>query len=402
MDKETIKKEIIEYSSEAKKYDELKDYEKAYDFYLKAVNHLHLLKNEEQNESLKNEYIKQAKDYELRAKEIKDNIIPSKANIEFLNKNLEENKKIEVKWEDIAGLEKAKSILKEFIISPFIFPQLFEGNLAPWKTILLYGHIGTGKSLLVKAAATELQKLKGNFFSISSYGELPLTSHNKFFEDLIDFAIQKKPAVIFFDNITDFIGSKGEYKGQLFNIFNQIEKIEGIILIGTSLFPWEIGTDILSKFQKKIYIPLPNFEAKKAILKFNIKDTPNTLTEEQIEDIIKRTDPLVGGDVVSLTQQAISYPVWKCKRSEYFKKIPGINGQKFNYVPCTANEPGAIKMKMNEIPKDELPLLLPPKVEYQDFINADKHHTCKGMGYPDIIKEIEKLEEFTKKFGEEG
>ncbi len=46
MDKEKIKKEIMEYSSEAKKYDELKDYEKAYDFYLKAVNHLQLLKNE--------------------------------------------------------------------------------------------------------------------------------------------------------------------------------------------------------------------------------------------------------------------------------------------------------------------------------------------------------------------
>ena len=118
MDKETIKKEIVEYSSEAKKYDELKDYEKALDFYLKAVNHLQLLKNEEQNESIKNEYIKQAKDYEERAKEIKDNILPSKVNIEFLNKNLEENKKIDVKWEDIAGLEKAKSILKEFVISP--------------------------------------------------------------------------------------------------------------------------------------------------------------------------------------------------------------------------------------------------------------------------------------------
>ena len=218
----------------------------------------------------------------------------------------------------------------------------------------------------------------------------------------MDFAIQKKPAVIFFDNITDFIGSRGEYKGQLLNILNQIEKNEGIILIGTALFPWEIDTGFLSRFQKKLYIPLPNFEAKKAILKFNIKDTSNTLTEEQIEDIIKRTDPLVGGDVVSLTQQAISYPVWKCKRSEYFKKIPGINGQKFNYVPCTENEPGAIKMKMNEIPKDELPLVLPPKVEYKDFINADKSITCKGMGYPTFKKEIEQLEEFTKQYGIEG
>ena len=43
----------------------------------------------------------------------------------------------------------------------------------------------------------------------------------------MDFAIQKKPAVIFFDNITDFIGSKGKYKGQLLNIFQEIEKMKG-------------------------------------------------------------------------------------------------------------------------------------------------------------------------------
>ena len=321
----------------------------------------------------------------------------------MLNKNLEENKKINVKWEDIAGLEKAKSILKESVISPLIFPQLFKGNLSPWKTILLYGYQGTGKSLLVQAAATELQKLKGNFFSITFNSKfLNLNSYNIFFEDLIGLAIHKKPAIIFIDNITNFIDNRGEYKGQLFNFFNKIEKNEGIILICTTNYPWELETGFLSKFQKKIYIPLPDFEAKKAILKLNIKDTPNTLTEEQIEDIIKRTNPLVGSEVTFLSMEAIFEPIRKCQSSEYFKKIPGINGQKFNYVPCTQNEPGAIKMKMIEIPKDELPLLLPPKVEYQDFINADKHHTCKGMGYPAFIKDIEKLEEFTKKFGEEG
>ena len=74
----------------------------------------------------------------------------------------------------------------------------------------------------------------------------------------------------------------------------------------------------------------------------------------------------------------------------------------FNYIPCTENEPGAVKMKMNEIPKDELPLVLPPKVEYKDFINADKSITCKGMGYPTFKKEIEQLEEFTKQYGIEG
>ena len=400
MDKENIKKQIAEYSSEAKKYDELKDYQKAFDFYLKAANHLQLLKNEEQNESIKNEYIKQAKEYAIRAKEIRDNIIPRKATIEFLNKNLEENKKINVKWEDVAGLDKAKSIFKELVISPLIYPKLYQGKQAPLKTILLYGHSGTGKSHFVKAVATELQKLKGNFFSISSYGNL---QRDRFFEDLINFAIKKKPALIFVDDLTYFLNKDIFYQNlytQFFNLFHQIEKNEGIILIGAVNFPWELDTTFLSKFQKKIYFPPPNFEVKKAIIKMNLKDTPNTLTEEQIEDIIEKTTHLNGCGIASLPQEAMFYPLSKCQESEYFKKIPGINGQKFNYVPCTENEPGAIKMKMNEIPKEEMHLLLPPKVEYQDLINAYRSQKINFNHH--FIEEVKKLEEFTKKFGEEG
>ena len=109
-----------------------------------------------------------------------------------------------------------------------IFPRLFKDNLSPWKTILLYGYQGTGKSLLVQAAATELQKLKGNYFSITFDDKfLNLNSYIIFFEDLIDLAIHKKPAIIFIDNITNFIDSRGEYKGRLFNFFNQIEKMKG-------------------------------------------------------------------------------------------------------------------------------------------------------------------------------
>ena len=406
MDKEKIKKEIKEFSSEAKKYDKLKDFDKAFDFYLKAANNLNLLKKEEKNESIKNEYIKQAKEYALRAKEIRDHILSGKANIEFLNKNLEENKKINVKWEDIVGLEKAKSILKENVISPLCFPQLIKGNITPCKTILLYGAEGTGKHLLINAVATELQKSKVNFISINSSYVYNLKSNNKLYNDLIDFALKKKPALIFIDNITCFISNNDQFKGnfnkEFLNIFTQIEKNEGIILIATDNYPWSLETTFLSKFQKKIYIPLPDFEAKKQILKLSMKNIPNTLTEEQIEDIIKKTNPLLGGEIASLTGEASFYPFKKCMESEYFKKIPGTNGKKFNYVPCTENEPGAIKMKLIEMPKEETSFLLPPKVEYQDFINADKHYTCKGMGYPSFMRDIEKLKEFTKKFGEEG
>lgn len=70
-----------------------------------------------------------------------------------------------VKWSDVAGLEGAKDALKEAVIIPIKYPQLFVGKRSPWRGILLYGPPGTGKSYLAQAVATEADS---TFFSISS------------------------------------------------------------------------------------------------------------------------------------------------------------------------------------------------------------------------------------------
>jgi katanin p60 ATPase-containing subunit A1 len=70
-----------------------------------------------------------------------------------------------VKWEDIIGLDDAKRLVKEAVVYPIKYPQLFKGILSPWKGLLLYGPPGTGKTMLAKAVATEC---KTTFFNISA------------------------------------------------------------------------------------------------------------------------------------------------------------------------------------------------------------------------------------------
>ena len=105
-----------------------------------------------------------------------------------------------IKWEEIAGLEKAKEALKEAVVLPIKFPQLFQEKRKPWKGILLYGPPGTGKSFLAKAAATETG---GKFFSVSAANIVSkwMGESEKLIKGLFDLARQNKPAVIFLDEI---------------------------------------------------------------------------------------------------------------------------------------------------------------------------------------------------------
>jgi spastin len=84
-----------------------------------------------------------------------------------------------VTWDDIIGLESAKKALHEAVILPYLRPEIFTGLRSPPRGILLFGppgqlsiYLGTGKTMLAKAVATES---KAKFFSISASS---LTSKN--------------------------------------------------------------------------------------------------------------------------------------------------------------------------------------------------------------------------------
>ena len=303
-----------------------------------------------------------------------------------------------VSWDDVAGLENAKQALKEAVILPIQYPQLFEGKRQPWKGILLYGPPGTGKSYLAKAAATET---KGRFFSVSAANIVSkfMGESERLIKALFELARKNKPAVIFIDEIDSVLSARSEGENEatrrlktefLIQMQGVGKDDKGILVLGATNIPWGLDPAVRRRFQKKIYISLPESKARKLMLKLNLGDTYNDLTDEQFGILGDLTEGYSGSDIYNLTQDAIYGPLRKCQRATHFKHL-----DERHIVPCSPSDPGAMEMKINDIADPGS--LVAPVVTFEDFILS-----LQKMKPTVSQADLEKQLKFTEEFGTEG
>jgi len=198
-----------------------------------------------------------------------------------------------VRWDDVAGLKAAKEMLQETVVLPTRFPQLFTGKREPWKGILLYGPPGTGKSYLAKACATEVD---ATFFSISSSDLVSKWQgeSEKNVRTLFEMARASKPSIVFVDEVDSLCGARGdgeseaarriktEFLAQMDGVGKSDKESGTMLILGATNTPWDLDSAIRRRFEKRIYISLPEVEARVRMLELNLGDTPNTVTREDL------------------------------------------------------------------------------------------------------------------------
>ncbi|KAJ6614927.1 AAA-domain-containing protein [Mycena sp. CBHHK59/15] len=308
----------------------------------------------------------------------------------------------DVTWDDIAGLEAAKDSLREAVIIPIKFPQLFTGKRKPWKGILLYGPPGTGKSYLAKAVATEA---KSTFFSISSSDLVSKWQGDseKLVKHLFQMAREMKPAIIFIDEVDSMTGARGDGDSDASRRLKteflvQMDGVghddTGVLVIGATNLPWQIDLSIKRRFQKRIYIPLPNLAARQRMFELHVGLTPCELTREDYHYLAEKTEGYSGADVSIVVQDALMQPIRKFISATHFKPVPGDDSTRVKWMSCTPGDADAIEKSWTDIEGDEL---FEPALTLRDFTESFAN-VRPTVAEGDLLKHSQ----WTAEFGSDG
>ncbi|GAB7337382.1 hypothetical protein MBLNU457_g2729t1 [Dothideomycetes sp. NU457] len=239
----------------------------------------------------------------------------------------------EVHWDDVSGLEIAKSALKETVVYPFLRPDLFMGLREPARGMLLFGPPGTGKTMLARAVATES---RSTFFAISasSLTSKYLGESEKLVRALFQIAKVLAPSIIFVDEIDSLLSARGggseheatrriktEFLIQWSDLakaaagrdVSEKDKDKGdatrVLVLAATNLPWAIDEAARRRFVRRQYIPLPEDHVRKMQLATLLGHQKHSLSERELKKLVDLTDGYSGSDITALAKDAAMGPL---------------------------------------------------------------------------------------------
>ncbi len=219
-----------------------------------------------------------------------------------------------VKWDEVIGLDPAKKAIKEAIVYPVQRPDLFP--LGWPRGILLFGPPGCGKTLLAAAVATEIDAA---FYSVDAasimskwLGEAE-KNVAKLFATVRKTAGEGKPAIVFIDELDSLIGKHSNEVGGEVRMRNQfLKEMDGVIdkgkslhayVIGATNKPWDLDWAFIRRFQKRILVPLPDYDAR--LHMFKLYTSHLTLSPDMdLYQLSRMSGGFSGSDIRDVAQSA--------------------------------------------------------------------------------------------------
>jgi transitional endoplasmic reticulum ATPase len=222
----------------------------------------------------------------------------------------------DVTWADIGGLDDTKVQLQEMVRYPVDYAEKFEKfGMSPSRGVLFYGPPGCGKTLLAKAIANECQV---NFISVKGPELLTMWfgQSEANVRHIFDKARQAAPCILFFDELDSIAQKRGgrawDGGGAADRIMNQLlTEMDGfadkknVFIIGATNRPDIIDTALIrpGRLDQLIYIPMPDYESRLAILSANLRNSPVS-KDVNLAYLAAKTDKFSGADLTEICQTA--------------------------------------------------------------------------------------------------
>ena len=143
-------------------------------------------------------------------------------------------------------------------------------------------------------------------------------------KQLFEMARQSKPSILFIDEV-DLLCKTADPVRREFLVQTQGvgNNNEGVLVLGATSFPWALDSTIQRCFEQRIYVPLPETEARTFMLTSNLSNIRNKLSDEDVMDVSQRTEGFSGTDIATLVNAALMEPIKRVKRETHFKVVSG-------------------------------------------------------------------------------
>ena len=214
------------------------------------------------------------------------------------------------KFSDIGNYEATKKELRDAVISPIENKALAKAyNIKPARGILLFGPPGNGKTMLMRAIANDIH---AGFFLVKSPDLISAYPGDteKRLNAIFNIASKNAPCILFFDEIDAIARSRSKpgadethryVLSELLVHMDGFQKLRSVVVVGATNTPDSLDPAILrpGRFDKAIYMPVPDLNGRKEIFKIYLKRLPASRSIN-VEELAKMTERFSGADIKSI------------------------------------------------------------------------------------------------------
>ncbi|KAM9353797.1 ATPase family AAA domain-containing protein 2 [Symphorus nematophorus] len=224
-----------------------------------------------------------------------------------------------VRFESIGGLSRHISALKEMVVFPLLYPEVFERfKIQPPRGCLFYGPPGTGKTLVARALANECSQgeRKVSFFMRKGADCLSkwVGESERQLRLLFDQAYQMRPSIIFFDEIDGLAPVRSSRQDQIHSsivstllaLMDGLDARGEVVVIGATNRLDSIDPALRrpGRFDREFLFGLPDREARKDILKIHTRQWTPPPSDTFLEELADKCVGYCGADIKAVCSEA--------------------------------------------------------------------------------------------------